>query len=143
MPSSVFTNFPRALAKGDIDFDTMTTKVMLVTSQLSEANLDVWVNRSDVNNEVANGNGYATGGIAQPFTLLALDTANNLQAIDYTDIVNGWTAATFNAAGAIIYKNTGNAATDILMHYVEFSTPLAPDAGNANINYTTTFNITK
>lgn len=143
MPSANFTNLPRALAKGDIDFDTLSAKVMLVTSALSESNLDTWVNRSDVTNEVANGNGYTTGGIAQAFTLNALDTTNNLQSIAYTDITNGWTAATFNAAGVIIYKNTGNAATDTLMHYVEFAAALTPVNGNASIDYTSTFNIAR
>lgn len=143
MPSANFTNLPRALAKGDIDFDTLTTKVMLVTSALSESNLDTWVNRSDVTNEVANGDGYATGGIAQAFTLNALDTTNNLQSVAYTDITNGWTGATFSAAGAIIYKNTGSAATDTLMHYVEFAAALAPVNGNASIDYISTFNIAR
>ena len=40
MASANFTNLARALAKGDIDFDTNTFKVLLVSSIPSEANLD-------------------------------------------------------------------------------------------------------
>lgn len=62
MASANFTNLPRALAKADIDFDTATFKVMLVTSIPSEANLDAWANRSDVTNEHAASGNYAAGG---------------------------------------------------------------------------------
>ena len=75
MASSNFTNLARALAKGDLDFDTNTFKVMLVSAIPSEANLDAWANRSDVTSEIS-GTGYTAGGIAQAFTLDALDTAN-------------------------------------------------------------------
>ena len=33
MASANFTNLPRALAKGDIDFDTLTCKVMLISAE--------------------------------------------------------------------------------------------------------------
>ena len=143
MPSATFTNAPRFLAKGDLDWDTMNCKVLLVTSQLSEANIDAFDYRADITNEVANGNGYATGGIAQAYTLDALNTTTNAQTITYTNITNGWTAATFSAAGAIIYKDTGNAATDILLHYIEFASALTPSNGSASITYNNSFSIAR
>ena len=144
MASANFTNLPRALAKGDIDFDTNTFKVLLVSSLPSEANLDAWANRSDVTGvEVANGNGYTTGGIAQAFTLDAIDTTNNRQSITYTNITNGWTASTFSAVGAIIYKNSGSAATDTLLHLVDFGGTVSCTAGNFSITYSTPFYINR
>ena len=142
MASANFTNLPRFMAKGDIDFDTLTAKVLLVSSIPSEANLDAWDYRNDIDNEIT-GTGYSAGGIAQAYTLDALDTANNLQSIDYTDIVNGWTTATFSAVGAIIYKDTGNAATDILMHFVDFGGTVTATAGNFSITYTGKFEIAR
>ena len=142
MASANFTNLPRALAKGDIDFDTATLKVLLVSSVPSEANLDAWANRSDVTNEIT-GTGYTAGGISQPFTLDALDTANNKQTIDYTDITNGWTSATFSAYGAIIYKSTGTASTDTLLHFVDFGGAVSCTSGNFSINYTSKFEISR
>lgn len=142
MASSNFTNLPRALAKGDVDFDTATFKVLLVSSVPSEANLDAWVYRSDVTNEIT-GTGYTAGGIAQAFTLSALDTTNNRQGVVYTDITNGWTTATFSAVAAIIYKDTGNAATDLLLHMIDFGGTVSGTAGNYSITYSAPFYINR
>ena len=76
---------------------------MLLSAVPSEANLDAWANRSDVTSEIS-GTGYTAGGISQAFTLDAVDNTNNRQSVTYTNITNGWTAATFTAAAAIIYK---------------------------------------
>lgn len=142
MASANFTNLPRALAKGDIDFDTLTCKVMLVSSVPSEANLDAWANRSDVTNEIT-GTGYTAGGIAQAFTLDAVDTTNNRQSVTYTNISNGWTTATFSALGAIIYKNSGSASTDTLLHFVDFGGTQSCSAGNFSISYSAPFYINR
>lgn len=142
MASANFTNLPRALAKGDIDFDVNTFKVLLVSSLPSEANLDAWANRSDVTGEVT-GTGYSTGGIAQAFTLDAIDTTNNRQSITYTNITNGWTASTFSAVGAIIYKNSGTSTTDTLLHLVDFGGTVSCTAGNFSITYSTPFYINR
>lgn len=142
MASANFTNLPRALAKADIDFDTATFKVLLVSSLPSEANLDAWANRSDVTDEVT-GTGYTAGGIAQAFTLDAVDTTNNRQSVTYTNITNGWTASTFSAVGCIIYKNSGSAATDTLLHLVDFGGPVSCTAGNFSITYSAPFYINR
>lgn len=142
MASANFTNLPRALAKADIDFDTNTFKVLLVSSLPSEANLDAWVNRSDVTGEVT-GTGYTAGGIAQAFTLDAVDTTNNRQSVTYTNITNGWTSASFSAVGAIIYKNSGSASTDTLLHLVDFGGTVTCTAGNFSITYSAPFYINR
>lgn len=142
MASANFSNLPRHLAKGDLDYDTATFKVLLISSVPSEANLDAWVYRSDVTNEIT-GTGYTAGGIAQAFTLSALDTTNNRQAVTYTDITNGWTTATFSAVGAIIYKDTGNAATDLLLHMIDFGGTVSCTAGNYSLTYSAPFYINR
>lgn len=142
MASTVFTNTARSFVKGDFDFDTNTFKVLLVSSVPSEANLDAWTNRSDVTNEIT-GTGYTAGGIAQPFTLNAVDTTNNRQSVTMTNIVNGWTSATFSAVGAIICKNTGTAATDTLLEFVDFGGTVSCTAGNFSITYTSDFLATR
>lgn len=142
MASANFTNLARALAKGDIDFDVNTFKVLLVSSIPSEANLDAWANRSDVTNEIT-GTGYTAGGIAQAFTLDAIDTTNNRQSVTWTNITNGWTSATFSAVGAIIYKNSGTSTTDTLLHLVDFGGTVSCTAGNFSITYSTPFYINR
>lgn len=142
MASANFTNLPRHLAKGDIDFDTASCKVLLLSAVPSEANLDAWVYRSDVTTEIT-GTGYTAGGIAQAYTLAAIDTTNNRQAVTYTDITNGWTTATFSAVAAVIYKDTGNAATDLLMHMIDFGGTVSCTAGNYSITYSAPFYVNR
>lgn len=136
MASANFTNFTRALATAGHNFSSDTLKVLLVSSIPSEANLDGWANRSDVTNEIT-GTGYTSGGIAQAYTLDALDTANNRQSITLTNISSGWTASTFSAVGCIIYKNSGAAATDKLIAFVDFGGTISCTSGTYSITYTT------
>ena len=145
MASFNFTNLARSLAKADVDFDVHTFKVMLVssvpTTTDTTGNQDVWAFRSAVTNEIT-GTGYTAGGIAQAFTLDALTLVAGKQTITWTNIVNGWTGATFSAAGAIIYRDTGSSATDILLHFVDFLGTVTCTAGTFSITYSAPFSIT-
>ena len=136
MASTNFTNLPRALATAGHNFSSDTMKVLLVSSIPSEANLDAWANRSDVTNEIT-GTGYTAGGIAQAYTLDALDATNNRQSVTLTNISNGWTGATISAVGCIVYKNSGSAATDKLISFVDFGGTVAVTAGSYGITYST------
>jgi hypothetical protein len=137
MASSNFTNLADHLARAGVNFASGTFKVLLVTSVPSAGNIDAWVNRSDVTNEVAAGGGYATGGIAQTMTVGAVDTTNNRVPVTPSNIVAGWTAASISAVGAIIYLSTGTAATDKLISFVDFGGTITSTNGNYGITYTT------
>lgn len=131
MASFNFDGLARSLAKADVDFDTASLKVLLVTS----APTRTWLTRNQITNEVT-GTGYTAGGIAQAFTLEALDTTNHRQAITLTNISSGWTGATFTGVvGAVVYVNTGTSSTDTLLTYVEFSSVTQPTAGTFSITY--------
>ena len=140
MASKNFTNLARLLATAGVNWSSDTFKVLLVSSVPTEANLDGWTVRSNVTNEIT-GTGYTAGGIAQAFTLAALDTTNNKQSITWTNITNGWTASTFNAMGAIIYKNVGTAATDTLIAFIDFNGTITCTNGTFSISYTASFDI--
>jgi hypothetical protein len=142
MASTNFTNLTRHLAKADIDFDSVSLKVLLVSSVPTEGNFDSWVARSDVTNEIS-GTGYTAGGIAQAYTLSAIDTTNNRQGVVYTDNATAWTTATITALGAIIYKDTGSAATDLLMHFIDFGGSQTVTGGTFGLTYTTPFYINR
>lgn len=136
MSSFNFTNAAKNLAKANVDFDTLSAKVLLVTAAPNQ-NHEF---RNQLTTELAAGGGYTQGGIAQAFTLDAVDTTNHRQPISYTDITNGWTGATWTGVvGAIIYVNVGTSATDILLHYIEFATVTQPTSGNFSIDYTAPF----
>lgn len=142
MASANFTNLTRHLLTGAAWIEDGWVGVMLVSSALTETELDGWSVRSDVTNEVT-GTGYTAGGINQPVTVSALDTTNNYQEVEYTDIVNGWIGASITAAGAILYTATGLASDDTLLHYIDFGGAQSCVLGNFSITYTGTFRINR
>lgn len=134
MASSNFLALTDHLARAGINFAADSFKMLLVSAAPSEANLDTWANRSDVSNEVS-GAGYTAGGVAIALTVGSLDSANNRLAITAANLAPGWTSATITAVGAIIYKSTGNAATDKLVAFVDFGGTVSSTNGNFVINF--------
>ena len=104
------------MAKGAIDFDTDTFKVMLVTSTYT-ANKDTHTKRSDVTNEVS-GTGYTAGGVTSACTVTK-DTANDKVTLSLAAV--SWATSTITARGAVYYKSRGGASSaDELVAYVDF-----------------------
>ena len=144
MASFNFTNLAKHLAKANIDWDTATFKVMLLssvpTTTDTSGNQDTWEYRNQITNEIT-GTGYTAGGIAQEFTLNAITLVGGKQTITWTNITNGWTTSTFSAFGAVIYLNTGNSTTDILLHFIDFAGTVSCTAGNFSLTYSNNFEI--
>lgn len=134
MASLIYNNCLDNAARGTIDFDTDTFKVLLTTSSYSE-NKDTHEFRSDVTNEVANGNGYTTGGNSCTVSV-TLDTAN-----DRVDISLGgttWPASTITARKAVYYKSRGGAATaDELIAVIDFGSDVISSGGTFTLNAST------
>lgn len=118
MASILFNAMIRAALTGGINFATDSFKMMLLTVVPGETEKDGWDFRADVTNEVANGNGYATGGKACVLTVAAVDDANNDVEITIDPVA--WAASTISADAALVYKDTGNAATDRLVGTIDF-----------------------
>jgi hypothetical protein len=136
MASSNFRNLADHLAKAAINFSTASFKCLLVSSVPSEANLDSWINRSDVTNEVT-GTGYTAGGVAVTATVGAVDTTNNRVPITFGNLSPGWTSATITALGAVIYLSSGTSTTDKLIQFVDFSGTVSSTNGNYSVTFTT------
>jgi hypothetical protein len=85
-----------------------TQDVFKIALYTSLADLDATTTAYVALNEVANGNGYTTGG--QTLTISQVPTTSGTPTttayISFADAV--WTPATFSAAGALIY-NSSNA----------------------------------
>ena len=125
MASLIFNSCPHDLARGNIDFDTDTFKVLLVTSTYSP-NKDTHTKRSDVTNEVT-GTGYTAGGVASACTVTK-DTANDKVTLSFAAV--SWATSTITARGAVIYKSRGGASTaDELVAYVDFNGDIATTGG--------------
>jgi hypothetical protein len=121
-------------AKGSIDYDTDTFKVMLCTSTYTP-NKDTHTKRSDVTNEVT-GTGYTAGGNTITVTVAAVDTTN-----DRVDITLGgttWTTATITARYAVYYKARGGASSaDELVAVNDFGSDVTSTAATFTLNAST------
>lgn len=117
-------------AKGSIDFDTDSFKVMLVTSSYTP-NKDTHDKRDDVTNEVS-GTGYTAGGTAVTVTVGAVDTTND--RVDITFAAVSWPTSTITARGAVYYKSRGGASSaDELVLYDDFGGDFVSTAGTFSL----------
>lgn len=133
MASLLFNRMLELWARGNIDFDTDTFKVMLTTSAYTE-DKDAHDFRNDVTNEVS-GTGYTAGGATVTVTV-TLDTAN-----DRVDISLGsasWTTSTITARKAVYYKSRGGASSaDELIAVNDFGSDVISVAGTFTLNAST------
>lgn len=134
MASLIFNPALNAWAKGNIDFDTDTFKVMLVTSSYTP-NKDTHDFRNDVTNEVV-GTGYSAGGAAATVTVNALDTANDRQEITLGGA--SWSTSTITARGAVYYKSRGGASSaDEIIAYIDFGGDVSSSGGTFTLTDST------
>lgn len=112
------------------DWDAGSFKVMLVTSTyVFNADHNT---RSQITNEITNG-GYTAGGVALAGASVTQDDTGDQAIYDANDTVFTSLAAGDQPAAAIVYRDTGAAATDDLIAYCSLSTPPAPDGNNYTI----------
>lgn len=134
MASLVYNSFWNDLFKGNIDLDTDTFYVMLVTSGYTE-NKDTHTKRSDVTNEVT-GTGYSAGGIPVSVTVSAVDTANDRQEAVFAQVT--WASSTITARKAVVYKRRGGlASADELVFVNDFGSDVSTTGGTFTLNSST------
>lgn len=133
MASQIYNSAIEDLVRGAIDFDTDTFKAMLVLDTYTP-DVDAHAKRSDVTNEVANGNGYTTGGTVVAVTITR-DNANNRIDVAFAD--HNYPSASFMARAAVIYKSRGGAANlDELVAYVDFLANITATNGTFSVDFT-------
>jgi hypothetical protein len=116
MASLIYNSAVDDMARGAIDFDTDTFKVMLVTSSYTP-NKDTDLKRSAVTNEVT-GTGYTAGGVTSACTVTKV-TATDRVTLSFAAV--NWPTSTITARAAVIYKSRGGASSaDELVCYVDF-----------------------
>lgn len=131
MASLIYNSCLDDMARGAIDFDTDTFKVMLVTSSYVP-NKDTHTKRSDVTNE-ATGTGYSSGGTSSACTVTK-DTANDKITIGFANV--SWASSTITAAAAVIYKSRGGASSaDELVAYVDFGGDITSTADTFSVTF--------
>lgn len=133
MASLIYNRGLENWAKGTIDFDTDTFKVMLTTSSYT-ADKDAHDFRNDVTNEIT-GTGYTSGGNTATVSV-ALDTGN-----DRVNITLGgttWPASTITARYAVYYKSRGGASSaDELIAVIDFGSDVSTTSGTLTLTDST------
>lgn len=106
------TLFKKDVLLGDHHLDSDNIYIALYTSS---ATLNATTDGYTTSNEVANGNGYTTGG--NPLTSKAVtEDTNSASTTAGSGVFDAadpeWTSATFTARGALIYNKTLGDAAD-------------------------------
>lgn len=115
----------------EVDIDSDQFKLMLCTSAYTP-NQDTHRYKSSVTGEVANGNGYATGGVVVSPMSVTYDAASNTLSFDGLDA--SWPASTYTARYAVLYDNTpATDATRPLVGYVDFGQDMSPVNGTLGV----------
>jgi hypothetical protein len=129
MASLIYNSFVDDMARGAIDLDTDTFKVLLVSSAYSP-NKDTDLKRSAVTNEVS-GTGYTAGGVTSACTVTK-DTANDRVTLSFAAV--NWASSTITARAAVIYKSRGGTSSaDELVCYVDFGADVSSSSATFSL----------
>ena len=116
MANAVYNSFKKDSMVGAFNLSADTLRVVLVTSAYT-LNIDTHTKYSDITNEVV-GVGYTTSGSTLTGVVVSADLTGDKAVLDANDVT--WTSSTITAAGAVIFKVNGGAATSPLVGYVDF-----------------------
>ena len=117
------TQFKKDVMLGLHDLDSDTIKIALYTSS---ATLNATTDTYTTSNEVANGNGYTTGGV----TLANASVIENGTSGCFDSDNPEWTSATFTARGALIYNDT---ESDLAIAVLDFGGDFSVAGGTFRI----------
>ena len=131
MADLIYNSFKADVSNGLIDLTDDTIKILLVTSSYTP-DIDAHTRRSDVTNEVV-GTGYTAGGNTLAGKSVTQDNTNDRMVFDATN--PEWTSSTITARAAVVYKDTGAAATDNLICYLDFTQDESSSSGTFTVNF--------
>ena len=123
--------------KGNIDMDSDTFKLSLHTSTYTP-DQDAHDYRNDLTNEVANGNGYTTGGLALSSLALTYDSSTNQVRWDVADPSWTFTASPTWRWGVISKIRGGASSADELLCWIDFGGAQTVTAGTFTIQFAAT-----
>jgi hypothetical protein len=136
MASKLYGSFFMKALNKEVDWDTDTIKVALVSSAYTP-NQDTHDYLDDVIANEVTGTGYTAGGQALASKTITYDSATNVTVLDAADTV--WSASTITARYAVIYDDAGASnAQKVLIGYVDF----VSDQSSTNGNFTITWDAT-
>jgi len=125
-----YNSFATKSMSGQINLSTDPFKIMLVDNTYT-FDPDAHDSRSDITGEIT-GTGYTAGGQNLTSESWVQDNANNRTIFDFDN--PEWTTATLSAYGAVIYKDSGSAATDWLVLFWDFGGIQTVTGGDFELN---------
>jgi hypothetical protein len=137
MPSKLYGQFLSQALNKEIDWDTDTIKVALLTNAYTP-DQDVHNYLDDVvAHEVTGATGYTAGGNTLANKTNSYNSATNVITLDADDTT--WSSSTITARYAVIYDaSPATNATRPLIGYVDFGS----DQSSSNGNFTITWDAT-
>jgi hypothetical protein len=135
MPSKLYGNFLLKALNKEVDFDTDTIKVALLTSSYTP-DQDAHDYFNDVSSFEVSGTGYTAGGNTLASKTATYDSATNVIILDAADTT--WASSTITARYAVVYDSTGTSSTSALIGYVDFGSDQASTNGNFTITWDAT-----
>lgn len=136
MASKMYGNFLLKALNKEVDWDSDTIKVALVSSAYTpnQDSHDYW---DDVAANEVSGTGYTAGGATLASKTATYDSATNVVILDAADAV--WASSTITARYAVVYDDSGATnAQKVLIGYVDFGS----DQSSTNGNFTVTWDAT-
>jgi len=135
MPSKLYGSFLVKALNKEIDWDTDTIKVALLTSSYTP-DQDAHDYFNDVSSAEVSGTGYTAGGATLGSKSISYDNATNVIMLDAAD--TSWSSSTITARYAVVYDSTGTASTSALIGYVDFSSDQSSTSGTFTITWDST-----
>jgi len=116
-----------------LDMGAVTTYVALVSDGYTP-NFDTHDFHADLTNEIANGDGYTTGGAALAATPAWTVGAPAAGQIAFDSADPAWATSTItDAMAAVLYITTGASATDQLLMLSDFGTAVSTANGTLTV----------
>lgn len=136
MASKLYGQFVSAAFNKEIDWDTDTIKVALLTNSYTP-DQDAHNYFDDVVAYEVTGTGYTAGGATLANKTNSYNTSTNVITLDADDVT--WSSSTITARYAVVYDATPSTnATKPLVGYVDFGS----DQSSSNGNFTITWDAT-
>ena len=131
------TSFKKALLDGEMDFSANTTDTFNIALYTNSASLTA-ATSDYVNNltgEVANGNGYGTGGKLLTISQAPTDGGSGTTVFLSFGTIN-WTSSTIAARGALFYRSNG-ANTNTAVAVLDFLSVKSSSNGTFEVQFPT------
>lgn len=133
MASKVYGNAIKAAFNKEVDWDSDTIKVMLLTSGYTP-NQDGHDYLDDVVGSEVAGAGYTAGGKVLTNKTAVYDAGTNTVRFDADDV--SWAESTITARYAVVYNDSGATnGTKPLIAYFDFTTDRASSNGEFTIRW--------